>query len=510
MPLPQDQRDLEVSILIDGEWVDAIDVGDGVLVRNPVTVRRGRSNWAGRPDPSRVAFNMANRDGRWSPDKPDGAYAGLFKRNLPTRVGVGQGDRYVTHLGGDAVKFVLSTPDAASLDVAGDLDARIEFELERDLLERVGPDGNLNLVRLAKKRSLDAGWEWELYLEDSDVASIISWWDAGGSHTISSIASGGVLPASLMYQRSALRVALDVSTGGVSWFVADRIAGPYTQIGTEDTSAGATNIEASTGAVFLAGDGSDVTHEPFPGKVYAFELRDDAVVVADPDLTGQAVGAGSFTDPAGNLWTVGTGGRITDQRWRAHAELSSIPTRWNIDGSDIWAPVEAQGLFRRLRQGEPTLDSPLRRAILRSAVSVIDYWPMEEQGDNVTHFGNLVGVNQMVAVEALQTGQETRFVASSPLPVMNTEDGVEPRPSSQPDHRRTPAPLAPDQSPPTFTGTDLEVDRLEHRRRVDLPDPVPRHRRRSVPSPGLRRGRAPSNTPRPTVDVQRQRDRSGG
>ena len=456
MAFPVDQRDLEVSLYINGAWVDATGVGDGVRSRNAVTIDRGQSHWASTPDPAKAQWTMGNSDGRWSPDNPDGAYTGVFKRNLPVRVGVGQGDVYLRYNGASDEAEVCSTPDAADLDVSGDLDFRIEFELEEDLVD-IDDGPARSRARLAHKLAGVTGWELQLYSALGEVVAALGWFDSSGFHTITTEASGTALPASFMWQRSALRVVLDVSTGGVSWYTSDSIGGSWTQLGTEDTTAGATSIEASTAPLRIGGNPGDVDHRPFPGKIYAAELRDGSTVVANPDFTAQVPGTPSFSfdDGEGNTWTLGAAGELSDKRWRFHGELSSIPTRWNIDGSNVWAPVEAQGLFRRLRQGETDLDSPLRRAVERSAASVIDYWPMEETGDNVTHFGNMIGDSQMVAVNALQTGQETGFVASKGLPTMNTTTvssaTEQPASTGQIQLRWL-------QSVPTaFTGTDLEV-----------------------------------------------------
>jgi hypothetical protein len=43
--------------------------------------------------------------------------------------------------------------------------------------------------------------------------------------------------------------------------------------------------------------------------------------------------------------------------WRAHAEVTSLPPRWDLSRTDQWVPIQARGLQRRLGQGEKTVES---------------------------------------------------------------------------------------------------------------------------------------------------------
>src|SRR5699024_11700312 len=43
---------------------------------------------------------------------------------------------------------------------------------------------------------------------------------------------------------------------------------------------------------------------PFNGVVYAVQVLDSGLTIADPDFTEQPTGTGAFTDTVGNPWTV--------------------------------------------------------------------------------------------------------------------------------------------------------------------------------------------------------------
>jgi len=646
--------DLEVGLFIDGEWVDAINTGEGVMEGPGVVITRGRPNWSSRVDSSRATFTLDNDDGRWSPDNPTGPYFGQFKRNIPCRVGKAYGLPYLEAMGGNAAStpdipgagggtptapsFVSVTQDAetsyvtlhqfsmpaslaggdrllalvsaghdsitptdqgggvtdmdgwelvtsgglyspwngilvyergpltageattlqgsvvefstavavrsswqvirtsgareggrgvawdfsidavtaydgspnppsltvpwgadqhrwyavafygsagesvsaypssytsmadgnltaavqiasahrtttaatenpgaftltdvenhrsmtfayravedtssdGALDISGDIDLRIGGRLFKDLVDIV--DGG-SKVRLAHKNSGGNGWEWELYGALGAVVSNFVWYSSTGRRNETSEATGSAIPLDFMYRAFALRVTLDVDNGAgghdVDYFTSDAVGGSWSQVGSTITRAGTTNIVTNDAPVRVGGNPADVTHIPFPGRIDEFEMLDGigGTKVADVDFTAQAVGATSFTGTDGLPWTIGVDARITKMNWRFHGELSSIPVRWNLSATQILTAVEAQGLFRRLRQGAKRLDSPIRRAILRSATNVVQYWPMEEEGETVSTFGPAVGTNGITITNGFPNAATSRaFVASEALP----------------------------------------------------------------------------------------------
>jgi hypothetical protein len=662
MAFPATPLDLEVGLFIDGEWVDAVTTGNGVREADQVTVTHGRSNWAAVADPGRASFTLDNRDGRWSPDWSGSPYAGLLRRNIPCRVGVGRGEMHLrptdvgadlastpdisggggggtptapahasvtqstettattthdvampatvaatnrlllvisashatlapkdqgggvtdlddwtlvesgnlytpwhgwacyeievtdstmaTALAGSTVQFSTSVgavssaqvirttgarsggegtaweaiktattsfsaaPDSPSLtttwaaepvrwysiaifgsggddvtnwpssytsiadtggatnlnvasahrtttaatenpgaftlagsenwqaltfvyrgtevagadgvlDIAGDIDVRVEFELEKDLINLT--DGGRR-ARLAHKSSGADGWEWELYAAGGVVVSNFSWKDSAGTAKNSTTeATGAALPLDFLHEHRALRVTLDVNNGAsghtVTWYTSTTIGGTWTALGSPVVVAGTTSIKTNDARLRVGGNPGDGTHIPLPGKVYAFELRNGiaGTVVANPAFNAQAAGATGFTDGAGRVWTIGTGGRITNMLWRFHGELASLPVRWNVDGSDVTAPVEAAGIFRRLRQGTRGLESAIRRAMYRAS-NLVQYWPLEEESDGtIARFGPAVGEASFVITGGTpNTAAVGVFACSSPLPTLDT------------------------------------------------------------------------------------------
>lgn len=64
---------------------------------------------------------------------------------------------------------------------------------------------------------------------------------------------------------------------------------------------------------------------------------------------------------------------------RFAGEVSEFPARWNLPGSDVWTPLVASGVLRRLVRSN-LLESPLTSGIVGIAANdhVTGYWPMED------------------------------------------------------------------------------------------------------------------------------------
>lgn len=427
MVFPATSLPVEVGLYLNGEWIDAVTTGGGVRLRDDIHISHGRSSWAAVADPSQASFTLDNRDGRWSPDNPTGAYYGHLRRNIPCRIGVGRGEIHMrpTSVPDD----MASTPDHASLDVTGDIDVRAEFELEQDLVDIVLGGTK---ARIAHRRGGADGWEWELYVANDVVVSNFAWSNASGVSTgCTTEATGSALPPDFLHEHRALRVTIDVDNGAgghtITWYTSTTLAGTWTQLGTPVVVAGTTSIKANDVLLRVGANPGDSAHIPLPGKFYGFELRNGigGTIVANPAFNSRTAGDTTWADSAGRTWTIGSGGKISGMLWRFHGELSSLPVRWDVAGIDVYAPVEATGLFRRLRQGNRRLDSALRRGLLAQANSafgsnLVGYWPMEETGRDLTLFGAAVGGGPMIITGGTpNTASFTGFQASSALPVVS-------------------------------------------------------------------------------------------
>lgn len=164
---------------------------------------------------------------------------------------------------------------------------------------------------------------WRLYL-DSDGAGdpalvgrpVLAWSSDGVSNT--ALRATARIPID-PYGIGRLKVTwvLDDGLGGqlLTFWTRETDDAEWTVLGDPFTEFANTTVFDNTaipyavGAVFVAG----VASERFDGRIYSAEVRSaiNGPVVVNPDFTGHLDGTTSFTDGAGNLWTVHSPAAIT-------------------------------------------------------------------------------------------------------------------------------------------------------------------------------------------------------
>jgi hypothetical protein len=183
------------------------------------------------------------------------------------------------------------------------------------------------------------------------------------------------------------------------------------------TIAGTTSIFNSTSPVEIGDVTAITTFDPAQGRIYGAEVRNGigGTVVANPNFSTPAAGVTSFADPAGRTWTVNAPGAINDRDYRFTGEISSWPPKWDVSGRDVWTPVEASGIQRRLGQGAKALQSTLRRRI-PSEPRLRAYWPMEE-GQAATQAYSAVS-GKPLRISGFQFGSADSLPGSAALPTL--------------------------------------------------------------------------------------------
>lgn len=414
MTFPQTNLPLHVEYLRDGTtWTDMVPLGH-VRIRDLVQIRRGLSGEGQTPEPSSCALTIANPNGLYSPRKPDGGNYGRIGRNTQLRVSVDQATSYLSvdaetgnaPVGGATV----STPDTAVLDITGDIDLRWEGDLSTwseqfELLGKWAQTGNQRSYRWTVQAS----------------GSTSLWWSTNGTAVGGSTSS--VIP--LSSGRIALRVTLAVATGTVTFYTSDTINGTWTVLGSP-RSFGAVSIFAGTAPLTVGYNGdSDTGGAVVRGRVYAAQVRSgiNGTVVANPDFTAQSHGVTSFADSTGKTWTLTGAVSLQKRDYRFWGEVPSWPVRWDISGRDVYVPLQAAGVMRRMGQGV----SPLRSALYRSLVvsdSLVAYWPVEDgSGSNRVASGldGSLGADMPMVVYGTTTSfaSNSQFAGSEPIAEMN-------------------------------------------------------------------------------------------
>ncbi len=137
-----------------------------------------------------------------------------------------------------------------------------------------------------------------------------------------------------------------------------------------------------------------------------------------------AGGLFSPRNPAGTYY--GKIGRNTPLRItvegsvRFVGEVSSWPPRWDVTGNDVWVPITAQGVLRRLGQGASPLRSAIYRGMTNSSVTntPIAYWPAEDAKGS-TSLASAVGGQPMKVVGNPTLAEYTEFTSTEPIPLLS-------------------------------------------------------------------------------------------
>lgn len=377
-----------------------------------VTVTRGLANEASEAQPTSISLELDNPAGDYTPDNPLGAHYPGVDLGVPVRWSLGTGTPYlVVGRGGRA-----TTPDTAALDITGPIDIRVEVALDD------WESGQA--VELCAKHLVTGDQRSWLMMVGGQGELILRWSPDGTGATLE---FGSTLPIPVPESgRIALRSTLNTANRQVTHYTAPSIAGPWTQLGSPNAAGAATTIFNSTAPVTV-GDIETVTAFLSPsGGFYAFQLRNGigGTLVADVDLTAQTEGAASFTDATGLLWTLAGPAEIApwQRRFLGHAD-EWAPT-WpygDLSNEDVGYEGEARvaltasGTLRRLGQGQPALDSTLRRRI--PSFGPMAYWPMEDGASASRAYSPITGVAALTLTRVTWAGADS-LASSNPLPVL--------------------------------------------------------------------------------------------
>jgi hypothetical protein len=363
-----------VELYYSGAWHDLTDA-DEVYTRDGIQITRGRSNEAGRVNPSSVSLSLrdADQDGKFSPRVPTSPLYTLIGRNTPLRVsttgddvtadsfnrtytpgwGISEFDGIVYTVGGSG--GVVSSSDMhidEPLTATHTIPATNASRYTRSLA--IMPVDVTATIRL---RALD---------------------DAGSSDILGADIEGGLM---LRFQAPSVYYHPRVE------FNPDQTitASIHTPLG------GSLGSATPAAAITYAGQWlvckAQVVGTTIRMKVWEYGDPEPAawdLSVTNADITAAgAVGVRSGV-ATGNTNTgrhVHYQNLTLDYAPRITAEVEAWPTRWNVPGTDVWNPIQAWGIMRRLNAPGTTAAAlnAMRRAIIRS--TPLAYWPMDDPSD---------------------------------------------------------------------------------------------------------------------------------
>lgn len=407
---PQSVLDTRTELQLNGVWTD---VSAFVYERDKVTITYGHPDETQAANPTKAALTLNNRDGRFSPRNPVGAYFGSIGRNTPMRQSLPQGSVYL-RMEQDTVSYA-SCPSTGSLNVTGDFDVRMDM---------APSNYSANIVALATKGARFVNQlSWLLQLNPDGTLGF--WWSTDGTTGgLNQVFSSIAIPLG----RIAVRATLTAATGTVTFYTAPTISGSWTQLGTaaSGTSGAATSIFASTAPPTIGSNigniGGVVVN--FNGSVFGLQMLNGigGTPVASPDFTAQVPGTAPFTDAQGNVWSVSGTAELSDRRYRAHTEVPAWPPRWDPTGTDVYAPIEGSGLLRRYTQGTPPKLSSMYRgySLLAGAAIPQAYWPCEDGSNSGSIASALSGGSPMIFSGTPTFAGNSNFPCSLPIPTVNS------------------------------------------------------------------------------------------
>src|SRR6185437_4192759 len=210
MAFPQSILDLKAELNLNGTQTN---ITSYVYQRDgAITVTRGRPDESSTTNASQANVVINNRDGRFSPRNPTGAYYGTIGRNTPIRLSVpSQTVYYRSEV--DNASYV-STPDSAGLSITGDTEIQIDMKLS-----------DYTPMTLASKwKATGNQRSWCLGITGAGLVRLF--WSNDG---IGAGSASSTIPIPM--GRLALKVTLAVATGTVTFYTAPSIGGSYTQLG---------------------------------------------------------------------------------------------------------------------------------------------------------------------------------------------------------------------------------------------------------------------------------------
>lgn len=417
------------ELMLDGEWVD---VSEDVYVRDPVAITRGRADEAAQADPSTCALTLNNRHGRYSPHNPLSPYYGSLGKNTPLRVRVGPlpdavepevvdtFDRTTTGGWGTATTGQVWQGNSAGASVSGGI--------ARHTLPAIAT-GNDHHQWLDGVGSQDVDVAVSIRIDKAPQG-----WANGAVYA--SVSTRVIDLDERIHAAVAFRVDMGSPAGlRVSTDFAVVEGGVYRQL---------TDLNVAPGLTYRPGEwlrmrahfiGDDFRIRVWPeGEQEPTFWHSQAHLAGGPDGSGLSVRSNIIATAYDTPVPVEVSYRdlqvtpIIDDNLnevsRFVGEVSEWPSRWDVSDSDVWVPVTASGILRRLGQGSKPLRSPVRRVIESSYP--IAYWPMEDGERTREAVSPVIGVSPLRTV-GFRYGEATDLGTSQPLPQLGPAASISSR-----------------------------------------------------------------------------------
>lgn len=221
-------------------------------------------------------------------------------------------------LPGDPASYA-STPDAAPLDITGDIDIRVFAQLD---MWAGGGDQELMSKWAAGQQS------WAFYVAADGTLNFT--WSEDGTTAEGLFTSTAPVPAEFMTPL-AVRVTMDVDNGTsgatLTFYTGDSVTGPWTQLGAPVINGAVTSFFAGTAPVWVGGAAYT---DSATGTFLSAMMLDgiDGTAVATPDFSAQEPGTTVFVDSVGRTWTLNGDAEIIEPTGLTASILPQLDSVW--------------------------------------------------------------------------------------------------------------------------------------------------------------------------------------
>lgn len=412
MAFPATALPVRSRLFINGQW---IDFSNSTLIRKPIEIWRGTAPEGVRPDPSTCGLSLRNQSGDLSPRKPTGQYYELFGDNTPIQVVLDEASDDFNRTSSNGWGTSSSGHTwATSGGVAGNYAVS---------------GGNatiaISAVNSARITALNVS------LADCDVVA---------TYKPGVVATGAAIQMATMlrYQddNNLYQVVLLFNTDStVTAAIVKRVGGTNTTLAATGvlgyyTSTSQWRMRAKVcGQVFTVRAWDAVTGtEPSTFDTWGTDTADDAITTAGKIGCRMLLQTGNTNTL--NLTVTTSSLEVVHHRF--NGEVPVWPVDWDLSGSDVWTPISAAGLLRRVNKSQEPL-SPLRRLLQGttqtfggavdsvSAGSLrrpVGYWPLEDPTGTSVASSAVPGGQPMTITGTVSWAAIDDIDGSSPLPDM--------------------------------------------------------------------------------------------
>lgn len=399
----------KVELYIDGAWVD---ITSDVRGAPNINITTGQGSEGSGLNSGHCELVLNNADGTYSNRNPLSTYFGKIGRNTPLRVRqegafTAPSVRAVSSASGFGSSYTVAPPT----NVEGDLLVAFQTADVTADVDMTEPTGDWFLVTSVLTGTFSLCTKVWYRVSNGHEPSTYTFSQGGSADTVVSIAAiqdaGTAIPVVATTTEDAPGASFDTPTttpNGSHDLELRWVAG--------SDATGVAGVTWTSPATYT--EKSDLQGGNFTtGSLASKSLSSNA-----------ATGVKTFTCSSAALdWAHGVTVDIVDQSIRFHGEVSTWPQRWDTTGTDVWVPIEANGIVRRLDVGAQRLKSALYRQISLFGDTQA-YWPLEDGADSTSIASGISGGTPMRVNGDITFASREIFNGSGNNPVLASDSTV--------------------------------------------------------------------------------------